>query len=257
MTHSSELENTEMAPRLKARIAGGLWLIVIATGVFALFVRSTLIVRGNAAATATNIIASESLFRLGFAADVISFSCYLALTVILYELMKPVGRSISLMAASFGLAGCVVGAVILVNLLVPMILLGGAPYLSAFEPGQLQALALTSLRLHGQAYDVTSVFFGLQCMLLGYLIARSTFLPRLLGLLLGIGGLAYIISAFASFVSPALGAQLFLLIVPAGFVGEGSLSLWLVVKGVNGARWEEQARAKGMMPVRSNLELQK
>ena len=242
-------------PRLKARIAGGLWLIVIATGVSALLIRSALIVRGDAAATATNIIASESLFRLGFAADVISFSCYIGLTVILYELVKPVSRSIALNAAFFGLAGCVVGAVILVGLLVPMVLLDGAPYLSAFEPDQLQALTLTSLRLRGQAYDITGVFFGIQCILIGYLIVRSTFLPRILGVLLAVGGLSYVISAFASFLSPAFGAYLSPYIVPAGFVGEGSLSLWLIVKGLNLPKWEEQASARGMLPTQSNVGL--
>lgn len=247
--------NTEASPCLKARIAGGLWLIVIAAGVSALLVRSTLIVRGDAAATATNIMASEPLFRLGFAADVIAFSCYMGLTVILNELLKPVSRSISLLAAFFGLAGCVIGAVVLINLLAPMILLDGAPYLSAFESRQLQAMALMSLRLHGQAYDIASVFFGFQCLLIGYLIVRSTFLPRLLGALLAIGGLSYVISAFATFLSPAFGANLFPYIVPAALVGEGSLCLWLIVKGVNLPRWEEQASARGMLPARPNVEL--
>ncbi len=229
-------------------------MIVIFAGMSALMIRSSLIVRGDAAATASNILASEPLFRLGFAADVISFSCYIGLTIILYELFKLVSRTISLLSASFGVAGCIVGTVILVNLLTPMVLLGGAPHMSAFEPNQLQALALASLRLHGQAYDLTGVFFGLQCILIGYLIVRSTFIPRLLGVLLAIGGLSYVVSAFASFLSPAFGAHLSPYIVPAGLVGEGSLCLWLIVKGVNTSRWEEQASARGMLPTRSNVE---
>ena len=229
------------SPVTNARIVGVLWLIVIATGLTALVIRSKLIVSGDAAATAKNILASESLFRLGFASDVVSFASYIGLTVILYQLLKPVSRSISRLAAAFGVAGSVVGVLILVALLAPLLLLGGAPYLRAFQPDQLEALALTSLRLHGVAYDVTFVLFGLQCILAGYLIARSTFIPRILGVLLAIGGLSYIISAFASFLSPSFGAQLSPHIIPAGLIGEGSLSVWLTVRGLNLQRWNEQA----------------
>jgi hypothetical protein len=233
--------NAPASPVTMARTTGILWLIVIVTGVTALVVRSTLIVRGDAAATAKSILASESLFRFGLSSDVISFASYIGLTVILYHLLKPVSRSISLVAAAFGVAGSVVGTVILAALLAPLVLLGGAPYLQALETDQLQALALTSIRLHGVAYDLTFVLFGTQCILAGYLIARSTFIPRILGVLLATGGLSYIVSAFASFMSPEFGAQLSPYIVPAGLIGEGSLCVWLIVKGLNLARWEEQA----------------
>lgn len=233
--------NAPASPVTMARITGILWLVVIVTGVTALVVRSTLIVRGDAAATAKSILASESLFRFGLVSDVISFACYIGLTVILYHVLKPVSRSISLVAAAFGVAGSVVGTVILVALLAPLVLLGGAPYLRVLEPDQLEALALTSIRLHGVAYDLTFVLFGMQCILAGYLIARSTYFPRILGVLLAAGGLSYVISAFASFLSPELGNQLSPYIVPAGLIGEGSLCVWLIVKGLNLGRWEKQA----------------
>src|SRR5437879_1342393 len=100
----------EASPSLKARIAGGLWLMVIIAGMTAFVIRSPLIVSGDAAATATNILASESLFRLGFTADLIAGACYMGVTVLLYRLLKPVSRSLSLLAAFFGLAGVAIGS---------------------------------------------------------------------------------------------------------------------------------------------------
>ena len=234
---------TEASPRLKARIAGGLWLMVIVAGMTAFVIRSPLIVRGDAAATATNILASESLFRLGFAADLIAGVCYLGVTVLLYRLLKPVSRSLALLAAFFGLAGVAIGSATSLTNLAALILLGGGEYSSAFTTSQLQAVAQMSLRLSFQGFNISMVFFGFQCLLIGFLIVRSTFLPRLLGVLLAIGGSSYVISSFAVFLSPAFGARLAPFIVPAALLGEGALTLWLLVKGVNEQRWKEQATA--------------
>ncbi len=232
----------EASPRLKARIAGVLWLMVIAGGVFAFVVGSSLIVRDDAAATATNILAHESLFRLGFVADVLAGVCYVGVTALLYHLLKPVSRSLSLLAAFFGLGGVAIGGAAFLSRIAPLVLLRGDQHLSAFTTSQLQAMALISLRLYMQAFSISMLFFGFQCVAIGYLIARSTFLPRILGVLLAIGGSSYVISSLANFVSPAFGAHLSPFIVPAAIVGEGTLTLWLLVKGVNVQRWQEQAR---------------
>ena len=177
---------TETAPRFKARIAGGLWLIVIAAGMSAFVVGSTVIARGDAAATAANILVSESLFRLAFAANLLSSVCYMGVTVLLYGLLKPVSRSVSLLAAFFGLAGLAVGCATSVTQLAALILLGGQ-YSSAFSTSQLQAMVMMSLRLSEQGFILSMVFFGFQCLLIGCLIVRSTFLPRVLGVLLSPG----------------------------------------------------------------------
>ena len=231
----------EASPRLKARIAGGLWLMVIVAGMSAFLIRSPLIVRGDAAVTATRILASESLFRFGFVADLVAGVCYLGVTVLLYRLLRPVSRSISLLAAFFGLAGVVIGSAISINSLGALAVLRDAQYLGAFTTSQLQTMALMSLRLDGQGFNLAMVFFGLQCLLIGCLIVRSTFLPRILGVLLAIGGSSYIISSLTTFLSPAFGARLMPFIVPAALLGEGSLTLWLLIKGVNAERWKEQA----------------
>ncbi|OLD62100.1 MAG: hypothetical protein AUI33_13820 [Ignavibacteria bacterium 13_1_40CM_2_61_4] len=236
---------TEASPRLKARIAGGLWLMVIAGSVSAFVLGSPLIVPGDAAATATNILASESLFRLAFAANLIAGVCYMGVTVLLYGLLKPVSRTISLLAAFFGLAGVAIGSATSLTNLAILVLLGDGQYSSAFTTSQLQAMALMSLRLYLQGFNISMVFFGFQCFLIGYLIVRSTFLPRILGVLLAIGGASYVISSFATFLSPAFGARLAPFILPAALLGEGSLTLWLLVIGVNVQRWQEQASAAG------------
>jgi hypothetical protein len=232
--------NAKASARVKARIAGGLWLIVMATGGFAAFVSSTLIVR-DPATTATNIVGSERLFRLGFAANLAATVCYIGVTVILYDLLKAMSRTVSLLAAFLGLAGSAAGAASSLALLVPLILLGKAQYLSGFTHDQLKSLAFASLSLNEQGFNVSMLFFGFQCVAVGYLIVRSTFLPRVLGALLAIGGSTYVISSFANFVAPAWGSRLSPFIIPAAVLGEGSLCLWLLVMGVNLKNWEEQS----------------
>src|SRR5207249_1360657 len=216
----------EESPRLKARIAGACWLLCIVAGMVGFIAGGPLIVANDAAATATNILANESLFRFGFAANLISGLSYVGVTVFLYYVLKPVRRSLSLLAAFFGLAGVAIGGVAWVSHLVPLVLLHGDQYLSAFTSNQLQAMSMVALKLQMQAFSIGMVFFGIQCILIGYLVARSTFLPRILGMLLGLGGMCYLIASFANFLSPMLGTRLTPFVFLVAFIGEGSLGLW-------------------------------
>ncbi|HWS89635.1 MAG TPA: DUF4386 domain-containing protein [Pyrinomonadaceae bacterium] len=236
-------EFAEASPLGKARAAGALWLTVIAASVVAVVFQSRLVVRDDAALTANNIAASESLFRLSVVVDLFAGACYMGVTVLLYVLLKPAGRSLSLFAAFSGLAGVVVGAAAALLRLAPLVLLGGAGDAAAFTPTQQQALAMTALKLEGSGFNVAMVYFGLQCVSVGYLIVRSTFLPRVLGVLLAVGGASYVLSSFANILSPPVGALLFPFIVPTAIVGEGALTLWLLFKGVNVERWRERAVA--------------
>ncbi len=230
--------------RVKARIAGALWLIVIVTGGFAVLTRSALIVRNDAAATASNILAFETRFRLAFVADLIGAACYVGVTILLYELLKPVSRTVSLAGACFGLTGVAVGTAISLNYVAPVLLLRGAQPLSAFETNQLQAEALVFLRLYREGYNVGMVFFGVQIVTIGYLIVRSTLVPRLLGMILVIGGSGYVANSFANFLLLPFAPQLSQFVLAATFIGEGSLTLWLLIRGVDVRRMEEQpARA--------------
>lgn len=230
------------APRLKARVAGLFYLITVVTGFFAeLFVRGNLIVSGDPAATAHNILANQTLYRLGFAADIVGAAAYIGVTVLLYELLKPVNRTLSLLAAGFSLVGIAVGATASLGHLAALLILSGTPYLAVFNTGELQALALFVLRLHAQGYLVALVFFGSYEVLLGYLIFKSVFLPRMLGILVGLGGAAFLTYSFAVFVAPAFGIRLANFILALDGIGELSLMLWLLVMGVNARQWYERA----------------
>lgn len=218
---------------MKNRIAGFLWLVVIVAGGWSFMVPFTMIVRSDAAATAANILASQHTYRLAFVANLIAGACYMGVTVALYDLLKPVNRTLSMLAAFFGVAGIAAGAAASVTHFAPLVLLGSSPYATAFTPSQLQALAYMSLRLQGEVSNTGMVFFGLQCLSVGYLIVISGFVPRILGVLLATGGLSYVTASVATFLSPELGALLAPYILPTGLLGEGSLCLWLIVKGAS------------------------
>jgi len=232
----------EASPRLWARVAGVSYLITIITGVFAeVFVRGSLVVRDNAAATAANLLAHESFYRLGLVADLVMLASYVVVTLLFYVLLKPAGRGLSLLAALFSLMGIAVLAVNSLNHLAPLVFLGDAPFLRAFDTPQLQALALAALKLHGRGYSIAGVFFGIYCVLIGDLTFRSRFLPRILGVVMVIGGLGYVTDSFTSFLSPALAARLPDLAILGG-IAELALCLWLMIVGLNASKWEERAQ---------------
>jgi hypothetical protein len=229
----------EAAPQRLARVAAIWYLLEFLTGGVAISVVGKMITPGDAAATATKILANQALFQLGVAANVAQFVCYIAVTGLLYFLFKPVNARLSLLAAFFSLVGCTVGAVSCLFELAPLTVLGGATYLKMFTAGQLQAMALVFLNLYHQLFNMSFVFFGCYCLLIGYLILRSTFLPRFLGvgmLMAGLGWLTYLWPPLTLLLSPY--------IVAVG-LGEVALVIWLLVAGVNAERWSEQARRHG------------
>lgn len=229
----------EASPRFKARLAGVFEALEGLTSAFGqVVVLGRLVVSGNAAATAANILGHERLFWLGFASSLVGVACHVVWALLFYELFKPVNRSLSLLAAFFGLVVCALQAVTGLLYLAPLLVLKGGNALSAFPPEQLQALAFVFLKLNAYAFEVDLVFFGFWCVLTGYLIFRSTFLPRILGALLAIDGLGW-----ALYLHPPLAIQLFPFIAAASALAEFPLQLWLLVFGVNASRWKEQAAA--------------
>ena len=164
------------------------------------------------------------------------------MTALLYGLLRPVSQAVSLAAALFSLVGCAIGAVVTLNLVAALILLKGAPYLAAFGPDQLQALAKFFLSLHGQGYNISIFFFGFYCALLGYLVFKSTFFPRWLGVLLAIAGLGWLADSFATALWPTFADRLDSYAMMSGGIGEGALCVWLIAAGVNVPKWQEQAR---------------
>ncbi len=231
----------ETSPRLKARIAGVVYLLFFLTAISVAFFMGKLVVSGDAATTAHNILTHEPFFRLTLLTNLVSIACYIALAALLYHLFKPVNRSLSLVAAFLSLGGCgmlIVGSFCQV---VPLVVLGGSKYLSVFNAQQLQALAYMFLGFTDQATNLSLVFFGPFDFLIGYLIFRSTFLPRILGVLMMLAGLGWL-----AFLAPPVANHLSLYIESFGILAEALLMLWLVVMGVNAERWKEQVSAAGM-----------
>jgi hypothetical protein len=238
------------SPRQLARIAGGLYLINIVGGAFAItVVPAMLAVQGDAAATAHNIQTHELLYRAGLAAHLVVTVTNVPLAVIFYELFKVVSRRLALLDAFFILVGTTIEAAGLVNQFAPLVLLGTGAYTSALPPPQLQALAYLPGDLSHIDYTIHTVFFGFDIICMAYLVLRSTFLPRAIGVLLAIDGLAYLIYSFTDILAPQLAAELVPWIQLPALTGEGALCLWLLVVGVNVERWKQWATRS--IPIRS------
>src|SRR3989440_10511817 len=230
----------EQSPQLYARIGGVLYLIIIVVGLFGeAFVRDRLIVSGDAAATAANIMSHESLWRFHIAAELFLLICAVALLLILFVLLRPVSRDLALLAVFFNLVSIGIEAATTMYLLEALFPLGNAGYLKAFTPEQLYAMASLSLKSHGYGFGVSLLFFGCFCVIVGYLIFRSGYFPRTIGVLMQIAGVCYVTNSFALILSPGLVNRLFPGILVPSFIGELSLCLWLLVRGVNMKRWEE------------------
>jgi hypothetical protein len=227
----------EPSLRLMARITGALYLLTIAMGIFSAgYVSGKLVVNGDAAATAANILAHRGLSQLAFAVYLIEMACQVAITALFYNLLKPAGRSVSLVAAFLGLTGSIIKTLSRVFFIAPLFILGGAHYLTVFTGEQLQALALLFLKVNDRGAGIALVFFGFYAILTGYLIIKSTFLPRTLGVISVCGGFGWL-----TFLYPPLGGRLFPFIAIFAILGAAALIYWLLVKGVNEQRWREQA----------------
>jgi hypothetical protein len=227
----------EASPRFKARMAGVSYLLGSLTSVFGqMVVLGMLVVSASATATAANILSHESLFRLGFVSSPMTVPFHLVWAVLFHGLFRPVNRSVSLLAGFVMLMACTMWAFSSLLYIAPLLVLKGKISLSAFAPEQLQALALILLKLNAQAYDIGLVFFAFWCALIGYLIFRSTFMPRIIGALEALAGLGYL-----TLLWQPLAHYLYPYNLALAGPGEISLLLWLLVKGVNEQRWNEQA----------------
>ncbi len=214
------------------------YVIIIAFAGFAyLYVRGKLIIPGDMAQTASNILAHERLYRLGFSAAVIVVICNPPMGLILYELLKAVNRRLALLALVFITISTTIEAVNLLNYITPLFTFTLPEYRAAFGPDELQALARGPIRLFGYVFSVSLTFFGVFCGLVGYLILRSTFFPKILGVLMIAAGVTYWINSFVLFL--ALPQLPNLWIAP---IAELLLALWLLIVGVNEAKWRARVQ---------------
>lgn len=228
------------SPQSQSRIAGILYLAIIIFGIWSEgFIRSVLIVPGDAAATAANILASDGTFILSFVADTIMVLCDVALAILLYALFKPVSKTLAFMAAAFRLVQAAVLAVNLLNQWAAISLLYCVELPLGFSSEQVQSLALFFLELQSYGYDLGLLFFGINCILTGTLIVRSGYFPKMLGVLVVAAGPAYLIGSYTQFLFPdVVDAVSVIYIVP--LVSEVALCLWLLFKGVNIEKWNEK-----------------
>jgi hypothetical protein len=226
-------------PRARARTAGICYALEGAASAFgALHVVSDVTVSDSGAATAANVLAHQPLMWLGFACALVAVGCHIIYTVLFYELFKPVSRTVSLVAAATSLVAAAIQAGSALFQAAPLLILRGDGSLNAFTVGQRDALALAFLKLNMQAFDIYLVFFGCWLAMIGYLIVRSSFIPTIVGVLASCAGLCYLV-----LLAPPLASYLYPYYLAPDVVGEPVLLLWLLIVGLDPARWHQQAMA--------------
>lgn len=229
------------SPNMTARAGGFFYLLMVPLGVVGKFAQGKILVPNDPAATAANILAHGSMLWVWVASDLLVVVSYVLVTALFLELFRQVSRGISMLASFFSLIGCGTQAFATVFKIAPLVPSSGAQYLKAFRPEQLQALSFLFFKLYTHAYTIGLVFFAFYGILIGYLILKSAFLPRLLGIFMMLAGLGWL-----TFLYPPLATELFSrVLLPLSGLGEGGLSLWLLVRGMNVPRWEEQAATAG------------
>ena len=238
------------SPRAKGRITGAFYLAIFVAGfIYMALIPSTGLLNNNDGAAINYIVSHQTAFWAGYSFLLLVVVFRIIVMLLFYELFKPVNKSISLLAVYFNIVATTMQAVTCIFLLMPLVLLGGEHYLTAFTPDQLHAFAIVAMKLYHLCYIVALAFFGCYDLLIGYLAFKSTFIPRLIGVLMIITGLGWL-----TFFIPPIAANLLPYnAIIAGIVGEGAMILWLLVMGVNSQRWYEQA-SKASEPDQSMLE---
>ena len=228
---------TETSPTARGRILAALYLFVVIAGIAAqVFIADRLVVPGDAARTAANITANPSLYRLGFSIFMVEMVAQLAVSLLFYDLLKPVNRSLARTTAVIGLTGSGIKTLARLFYYAPLLLLGGESYLTALEPAQLHALSLTFIRLNNQGAAIGLVFFGFETLLRGWLVFKSGFLPPFLGVLSMICGLGWL-----TFLWPPLGSQAFVVVALFALIGTIATCGWLLIRGVDDVKWRDRA----------------
>jgi Domain of unknown function (DUF4386) len=232
---------TGTSPQIYARIGGLAYLIIIVAGALGeLFIRNKIIVSGDPAATAHNIAASPLLWRIGIAGDLIMHVCDLIVAMVYYLLFSRVNKNLALLAVLFGMIQTAVLVANKMNLMMPLFLSGNEAYLKAFTSQQLQALSYVAVKAHGYGFGIGLIFFGFECLIDGWLIFKSAFLPKFLGVFIIIAGLCYLTNSFALILFPAVSDAIFQVVIVPTLIAELSMCLWLLIKGVNLTKWNER-----------------
>jgi hypothetical protein len=226
---------TKTSPKASGRIAGAFYLAIFVAGeIYSVLVPNLGLLNTIDAATLDHIVSHQTAFWAGYPFFLLVVAFRLILMLLFYELFKPVNKSIALLAVYFNIVATTMQAVMAITLLAPLVLLGGAHSLTALTPDQVHALALAAMQLYNPIYYIALAFFGCYDLLIGYLAFKSTFLPRPIGVLMGIAGLGWL-----TFFIPPMATHLLPYNLAAGLLGEGSMILWLLVKSVDAQKWQE------------------
>ncbi len=220
-----------------ARLAGVLYLFIIFAGIFGqVFVRSALIVSGDPAATVLNISSSELLFRTGIVAELLMLVCDIALAMMFYKLLRPINKDLALFAAFLRIAMSAVSAVNVLNQMDVLLWIQGMPY-AAMQAEMINTMAYQALKSHAFGYHISLVFFGFHCFVIGALIYRARYFPKVIGFLLMVASLCYLTNSLVNILAPSLSSYLGIAILLPALVAELSLALWLLFKGVDMHEW--------------------
>ncbi|HEX8609952.1 MAG TPA: DUF4386 domain-containing protein [Telluria sp.] len=241
MQYPQQIEPGAMEAQRIARIAGALYLVIIVIGLLGeTVIRNSLVVAGNAAETAQRLLASEWLWRVGVAGQLLLLLCAVALSLAWYVLLRPVNKNLILLAMFFALVSLAVesvGALQLQGALAPLL----AAAQLGIDPRQAQAMAYLAIVGHSQAFAVALMFFGAECIVVGHLVRKSGYFPAPVGLLMQLAGLCYLANTFIMALSPALHAVVFPAILVPSFIGESAFCLCLLFKGIDIPAWERKA----------------
>ena len=216
-----------------ARTAGSLYLIVAVFGIFAeLVVRSSIVVSGDAATTADNIRASATQFRLGFVSDLVQATAFLLTAMALYLLLKHVNRLVAQAMVVFVAVGVAMMCLNLLNQWVALSIATGRDYVNVFGSAGSDTLTMLFVDMQHDGYLIAQMFFGLWLLPLGYLVVRSGYFPKALGLLLVIGCVGYLVDLFAHFLAPGIAGTISPVVLAPAAIGELAVVAWLLVRGV-------------------------
>lgn len=228
--------------RHQARIAGALYLIIIIIGVCCeTLIRNRLVVYGDAAATAHNILGNENLWRIGIGAQAFLLMCAIALTHYWYQLLRPVSEKLAQSAVLFGIVSLAIEGVSVLHLQATLVPLSMAEFATATDRHVLYDMAYLSVIAHTHTFALALIVFGGECLIGGYLIYRSGYLPRAIGVLMQLAGASYIVTYFSMMLYPPLASTLLPASLLPPFIGESSFCLWLLFKGVNVDAWNRRA----------------
>jgi hypothetical protein len=228
---------TETSPSTRGRVLGAFYLFLIAAGIIAQVVISDrLVVSADATRTASNIIANKSLYRLGYTLFMLEMVANVVVSMMFYDLLKPVNRSVARLSAILGYTGCGIKTMARLFYYAPLILLSGASYLTGLQPGQAEAISLALIKLNYQGAAIAVIFFAGEGVLRGWLLYNSGFLPRFLGVMTMVAGFGWL-----TYLWPPLGSQASVAVALFAIATIIATSAWFFLRGVDDARWRARA----------------